>query len=65
MESLVNRNMTFNFVEIKDPILNFYKHLYSEQYLGRPKLDGFSFCSIDVEEEIRWKENLSRVKCWK
>jgi hypothetical protein len=58
VESLVNQNMTSNFIEIKDHILNFYKHLYSEQYLWRPKLDGFSFRSIDVEEEIGWKENL-------
>jgi len=53
MKSLANRNMTSNFVEIKDHILNFYKHLYSEQYLWRPMVDGFSFRSIDVEEVMR------------
>jgi hypothetical protein len=55
VESLVNQNMTSNFIEIKDHILNFYKHLYSEQYLWRPKLDSFSFRSIDVEER-NWME---------
>jgi len=55
VESLVNWNMTSNFVEIKDYILNFYKHLYSEQYLWRPMVDGFSFRSIDVEER-NWME---------
>jgi hypothetical protein len=56
VESLVvNGNRMSYFVEIKEHIVNFHKQLYLEQYMWRPKFDGFSFLSIDVEE-INWME---------
>ena len=50
-ESLVvNGNTRFASIAIKEHIVNFYKQLYSEQYIWRTKLDGLSFLSIYVEE---------------
>jgi hypothetical protein len=52
VESLVvNGNMTADLVVIKEHIVNFYKQLYSEQYMWRPKVDGLSFLSIDEGEK--------------
>jgi hypothetical protein len=52
---VVNGNMTSDSVEIKKHIVNFYKQLYYEQYMWRPKLDGLSFLSIDADER-NWME---------
>jgi hypothetical protein len=48
VESLViNGNMMADSRVIKEHIVKFYEHLYFEQYMWRPKVDGFSFLSID------------------
>jgi hypothetical protein len=47
--------MTTDSVVIKEHIANFYKHLYFEQYMWRPKVDCLSFLSIDKGERI-WIE---------
>jgi len=39
-----------NSAEIKEYIVQFHNQLYSEQFTWRPKVDGLSFLSIDVEE---------------
>jgi hypothetical protein len=56
VESLVvDGNMTSDSIVIKEHIVNFYKQLYFEQYMWRPKVDGLSFLSID-EGENNWME---------
>jgi len=60
--------MTSDSKEIKEHIVNFYKHLYSKQFM-RPKLDGLSFLSIDMEErnwmEKEIEESVLEVVSWK
>jgi hypothetical protein len=56
VESLVvDGNMTDDSVVIKDHIVNFYRQLYSEQYMWRLIMDDLSFLSID-DGERTWME---------
>lgn len=49
VESLVvNGNMRSDSVATKEHSVNFYKQLYSEQHIWRPKFNDLSFISIDV-----------------
>ena len=41
---MINGNMMVDSRVIKKQ--KFYEHLYFEQYMWRPKVDGFSFLSI-------------------
>jgi hypothetical protein len=51
MDSLVIKgSISSNSAEIKEYIVQFHNQLYSEQFTWRPKVDGLSFLSIDVEE---------------
>jgi hypothetical protein len=52
---MLDGNMIDDSVVIKDHIVNFYKQLYSEQYMWRPKMDDLSFLSID-DGERTWLE---------
>jgi hypothetical protein len=56
VESLVvNGNMTFDSIDIKEHIVNFNIKMYSDQFMWRPKLDSLSFLPIDVKER-NWME---------
>jgi hypothetical protein len=56
VESLVIKGFVpSNSLEISEHILQFYIHLYSEQFNWCPKLDGLSFNSTDTNEAL-WME---------
>ena len=56
MDSLVvNGFISFDSTVIKEHIVQFYNWLYSEQFSCRPKLDGLSFLSNEVDEK-NWLE---------
>jgi hypothetical protein len=51
LESLsINGSMSNNSMEIKEHIVSYYNKLYTEHSTWRPRVDGLSFSSIDVEE---------------
>jgi hypothetical protein len=53
VESLrINGAMSNNSLEIKEHIVDCYNELYTKQSTWRPRVDGLSFTSIDVEEGI-------------
>jgi hypothetical protein len=52
---IVNGSLSLDLTEIREHIVQFYTHLYSEQYSCRPKLDGLSFHFIG-DEEGSWLE---------
>jgi len=51
----INGAMSSDPVEIKENIVKYYDKLYTEQNTWRPRVDGLSFSSIDVEERL-WLE---------
>jgi hypothetical protein len=51
----INGAMSSDPVEIKEIIVKYYDKLYTEQSTWRPRVDGLSFSSIDVEERL-WLE---------
>ena len=46
----ISRSMSYDSIEIREHIMQFYNLLYSEQFSCPLKLDSLSFLSIDTDE---------------
>jgi hypothetical protein len=65
IESLVvEGNTIVEADEIKNHIVEYYKNLYSEQYLWRPTVDDLSFLSIDDEEQSWMEREFEEGEVW-
>jgi hypothetical protein len=59
----INGATSKNPVEIQEHTVHYYNNLYFEHCSWRPRVDGLSFLSIDVDDSI-WLEREFEEKVW-
>jgi len=60
----INGALSFDPVEIKDHIVNYYDSLYTKQTSRRPRVDGISFSSIDADECLWLERGFEEQEVW-
>jgi hypothetical protein len=60
----INRTISRNPAEIKEHIVQYYNNLYFENCSWRPRVEGLSFLSIDVDESIWLERAFEEKEVW-
>lgn len=60
----INGVLSSDTVAIKDHIVNYYDSLYTEQTSWRPRVDGISFSSIDVDVCLWLERGFEEQEVW-